>query len=97
MAPHGLFPTDDHMQRMLLESPAVLYSCGPPPNHATTYISGNIIEQLGYTPAEFYGDPFFWSKLIHPDDSGLVLETLSRVQDNNRAAYEYRIRHRDGH
>ena len=93
----GPVASDAHLQRMLLESPAVLYSCGPPPDHPTTFISENIRGQLGYTPAEFSDDPFFWTKLIHPDDSDMVLATLARVQDDDRANYEYRIRHRDGH
>lgn len=97
MAPHGPIATAAHIQRMLAESPAVLYSCGPSPDHPTTFISENVVGQLGYTPAEFYSDPFFWTKLIHPDDSDLVLETLSRVQEGDRASYEYRIRHQDGH
>lgn len=82
---------------MLEHCPAVLYSCGPGPDCPTTYISHNVTELLGYTPLDFYDDPFLWTRRLHPDDSALVLAELQRIEEVDHLAYEYRVRHRDGH
>ena len=86
-----------HVYQTLSLSPAVIYCCGPAPDYPTTFISQSVVSQLGYTPTDFYNDPFFWSKLLHPDDSANVLQELSRIEEVDQIAYEYRVRHRDGH
>ncbi len=93
----GEYVADADLAQMLGQSPAVLYCLGPLPDHPTTFISQNVIDQLGYTPPDFYTDPFFWKQLLHPDDSASVLRELSRINRIDRISYEYRLRHRDGH
>lgn len=83
--------------QLLAHSPAVLYSCGPPPDCATTFVSDNVIDQLGHSPQDFYDQPFFWTDLLHPDDAEQVREELRKIESKDRVSYEYRIRHRDGH
>lgn len=83
--------------QLLAQSPAVLYSCGPGPDHPTTFVSDNVIDQLGHSPNDFYDDPYFWTSLLHPDDSSHVLTELSKFENKDRVSYEYRIRHKDGH
>ena len=44
MASHSPIVTDAHMQRMLAESPAVLYSCGSPPDYQAVRLTGQLPE-----------------------------------------------------
>ncbi len=37
------------------------------------YLSPQVETLLGYLPADFYGDPALWARLIHPDDRQSVL------------------------
>ena len=89
--------TSAHLHRMLSLSPAVIYSCDPGPDYPTTYISHNVVDRLGYMPADFYTDSFLWTKLLHPDDASYVLRKLARIGEVNQISYEYRVRHRCGH
>ena len=82
---------------MLSLSPAVIYSCSPGPDYPTTYISHNVVDRLGYIPADFYHDSFLWTKLLHPDDASYVLRKLARIGKVDQISYEYRVRHRCGH
>jgi hypothetical protein len=86
-----------HLHLMLSLSPSVIYSCGPGPTYATTFISHNVADQLGYDPEAFYADPYFWTKLLHPEDVEGVLDKLARIGSRRRLSYEYRARHREGH
>lgn len=81
---------------LLSSSPAVVYSCGAGPEYPTTFISGNISTFLGYRPEDFYDDPRFWEKAVHPNDRSRILTKLHRVERGEALSYEYRFRHADG-
>ena len=81
---------------ILKQLPAIVYQCGPPPDFATIFVSGNVEAQLGYTPDKFYADPFFWSKQLHGNDRPCVLAKLSSIGDDDLISYEYRFRRSDG-
>ena len=87
----------ERLDHILMSSPAVIYSCGPGPDYCTTFISKNIVEQLGYHPQEFYDDPFFWTNCIHIEDRPEVLRSLHQVKQGENISYEYRFRHKSGH
>lgn len=57
----------------------------------TTYISPQVESFLGYTRNDFLNDPFFWKKIIHPDDVDRVLSENSRVSE---ALEEFNIEYR---
>lgn len=84
------------LNHLVSEGPAVIYSCGAPPEYPTTFISDNIRKQLGYTPDDFYHDSSFWLKRIHADDLGRVENALQRVAERGSAVYEYRLRNGSG-
>lgn len=97
---HGFVGRDSLTKAELLEildnSPLVTYCCGPGPQHPTTYISETVTAQLGYRPQNYYDDPSFWTKCIHPDDLDAVLAELDRVSKGECITYEYRMRRADG-
>ncbi|MEW5924159.1 MAG: PAS domain S-box protein [Candidatus Zixiibacteriota bacterium] len=91
-----LLKTKQRLDHLLSLSPAVIYSCGAPPDYPTTFISENIQRQLGYTPKDFYNDPFFWSKQIHPDDQARIAKQLADLGNEEHLTYEYRFRLKSG-
>ncbi len=92
-----LHDVNQRYHRVLTLSPAVIYSCGPAPKHATTFISENVQEKLGYSPEDFYTHPYFWTDKIHKDDVGRILQSLNESGNQDLQSYVYRFRHRDGH
>ncbi|MGD2110134.1 MAG: PAS domain S-box protein [Phycisphaerae bacterium] len=91
-----LWDARQRLDHLVSSSPAVVYSCGPGPTYPTTFISSNISAHLGYRPEEFYHDPRFWEKAVHPDDRNRILAELQRVEQGEAISYEYRFRHGDG-
>ncbi|PKK82086.1 MAG: hypothetical protein CVT49_15515 [candidate division Zixibacteria bacterium HGW-Zixibacteria-1] len=91
-----LLRTKQRLDHLLSHSPAVIYSCGSPPEYPTTFISDNIQRQLGYIPQDFYDDPFFWSKQIHPDDQERISKQLAELKKQEHLTYEYRFRLKNG-
>lgn len=84
-------------QQLLLQAtPMVLYARSITGDFSTTFISENVVEQLGYSPLDFTSRSDFWATHLHPDDRSQVLATLSTALEQERHVYEYRFRHRDG-
>ena len=94
MAPE--FCASSNLEEVLRKLPAVLYQCGPPPDFPTTFISENVLSHLGYSSQEFYSDPYFWTKQIHPNERNRILQALATIGDKDAIDYEYRFRRIDG-
>ena len=54
------------------------YSFEPEPVY--TYVSPSVTKILGYSPQDFYDDPFFGYKILHPEDEHLLRESESRIK-----------------
>ena len=84
-------------QRVLLRStPVVIYSCKVTGNYGATFVSENVVEQLGYRPADFTDDPEFWVNHIHPDDRSHIMADLSTIFQSDHQVHEYRFLRKDG-
>ncbi|MDR4471024.1 MAG: PAS domain S-box protein, partial [Nitrospira sp.] len=83
-------------QLLLMSTPVVLYTCKANGDYATTFVSENVVEQLGYSPQDFTNHSDFWIRHIHPDDRAYVLAGLSRIFEHGRHIHEYRFLHKDG-
>ncbi|TLM66782.1 MAG: PAS domain S-box protein [Deltaproteobacteria bacterium] len=81
---------------LLTASPAVIYTCMADSPYATTYVSENVLDLLGYEPHDFLEDPRFWIDRLHPEDLPAVLAGVDAVFTQGRHAYEYRFRLKDG-
>ena len=83
--------------RTLVEQmPAITYTAALDETNATLYISPQI-ERLGYTPADYLGDPALWLRNIHPDDRERVVAQFAESRASRAPLHsEYRLLARDG-
>jgi len=95
-AEEELKKTQQRLQHVLTSSPAVIYSCNPAGDCATTFISDNVKPELGYEPREFTQDRHFWIDHIHPDDVAYVKAEFAKLVDRGSHVLEYRFRHKNG-
>ena len=88
--------TKQRLQHILASNPAVIYSCNPTGDRATTFISNNVLAELGYAAEDFINDQHFWIDHIHPDDVKLVKSEFAKLVDQGSHVLEYRFKHKDG-
>ncbi|MGD9314258.1 MAG: PAS domain S-box protein [Desulfobacterales bacterium] len=88
--------TKQRLQHILTSNPAVIYSCNPTGDCATTFISDNVKTELGYDAQDFINDRHFWIDHIHPDDVQGVKTEFAKLVDQGSHVLEYRFRHKDG-
>jgi len=87
---------EQRLARLLSSSPAVIYSFKARGDFAPTFVSDNIAEVFGYTPAEYLENPSFWRDRVHPDDLARVEDAIAKFFHNGTQSVEYRFRRRDG-
>jgi two-component system NtrC family sensor kinase len=88
--------TKERLEYLLTWSPVIVYTCEPYDDYIVTFVSENVLSQLGYAPRELFEDPKFWPNHIHPDEVTRVLTGLCRLSENDHYAYEYRFLHKNG-
>ncbi len=88
--------TKQRLQHILASNPAVIYSCNPTGDCATTFISDNVKAELGYDADDFIKDRHFWIDRIHPDDVQFVKTEFAKLVDQGSYILEYRFQHKDG-
>jgi diguanylate cyclase (GGDEF)-like protein/PAS domain S-box-containing protein len=80
--------------------PVVVYKAETGQNGRWWYVSPQIEQLLGYTPAEWLNDPTLWWKRIHPDDQEQVLadeEAMTVVGTTSKTdAGQYRMITKEG-
>lgn len=54
------------------------------PEHKLEFISPSVEKITGYTPKEFYADPYLGTKIIHPED----LKILTSMQASENGSFE---------
>jgi len=84
------------LTRLVAASPAMIYARGASGDDDATYISPNILEQLGYEPSAFLERSTFWTDHIHPEDEARVVAEEEALFEHGHRAVEYRFRHADG-
>ena len=70
--------TKQRLQHILASNPAVIYSCNPTGDCATTFMSANVKTELGYESREFTQNREFWIDHIHPEDVEYVKDEFSK-------------------
>jgi PAS domain S-box-containing protein/putative nucleotidyltransferase with HDIG domain len=88
--------TQKRFDYLLANGPLVFYSCNIGGEWACTFLSTNIIHQLGYEPQEFCENPGFRAAHIHPDDRQRVFDGLSNLLENGHHVHEYRFLNKEG-
>ncbi len=87
---------ESRLQRVVASSPAVTYALGMVDNRlASTWISENLFDMMGYSADEALGSVWFESHL-HPDDAPRVLAGFKDILTRGHLLQEYRFRHKDG-
>ena len=78
--------------RIVQNSPTVLYRLKGEPPLPLTYISHNIIK-FGYEPGELVSSGKFFQTLVHPDDQQKVMDAMAAVteRDAQGATIEFRL------
>jgi diguanylate cyclase (GGDEF)-like protein/PAS domain S-box-containing protein len=77
--------------------PAIIYVDGLADERSTTYASPQSRDILGVSPAEWVADPTVWSRMLHADDRGRVLEDRRRSAGSGQDfVCEYRLIRPDG-
>lgn len=84
------------LEFLLSSNPAVIYTAAVDDNFATTFVTRNVAEMLGYIPREFIDDPDFWKNHIHPEDLRRLSPELARFFEHGRHKMEYRFKSKDG-
>ena len=88
----------EHRFRSMVENiPAIVYTCRPNPPYKTLYVSPQTEAMLGYTADEWTGDPGFWSRVVHPEDAGRIIDqTEDLIRSGGFGTSEYRLIDRNG-
>ncbi|MBI5017261.1 MAG: PAS domain S-box protein [Deltaproteobacteria bacterium] len=87
---------EQRLDFLVSNSPAVVYACEPSGAFGATFVSPDVVHQLGYEAREFLEDSGFWAAHVHPDDAPRVFSGLKALFAEGTHAHEYRLRHRDG-
>ncbi|HKO29191.1 MAG TPA: EAL domain-containing protein [Solirubrobacteraceae bacterium] len=84
--------------QLLARVPAIVYVCDTGEVATWHYVSPQIEQIVGYSPAEWCADPELWLDRLHPDDREWVLAREEGLVEAGAdgPALEYRMVHRDG-
>ena len=88
--------SEQRIRHILSFSPAIIYTCNVDGDYGLTFVSENVLQQFGYTPAECLGKQNFWREVIHPDDYAYVFDGSDGFLSTGREIREYRLRKKDG-
>ncbi len=76
--------------------PDTIYSGLPDETCTMTFVSERYSEWTGYSPEDFYQDPWVWPKTVHPEDRASAMEAYVRAcESKTEYNHEYRIVHKD--
>lgn len=79
------------------DAPQVItYTRMPYGNFGATFMSQNIVSQLGYDPDKFVQEPTLWEENIHPEDLEGVKTGITKLFETGHYMHEYRFRGKDG-
>jgi len=92
-AQEALTQSEARFRRLAENAPDVIYRFRIRPQPGHEYISPAVIRLYGYAPEEFYADPDFGVKIVHPDDRA-ILSSIARAHVPETV--EMRIVHRNG-
>ncbi|HZD42496.1 MAG TPA: PAS domain S-box protein, partial [Methanomicrobiales archaeon] len=99
MTEEDLVSAKSRLQRLLVSSPAAIYSAEIQDSGTFTYsyMSDNIKQVIGYEPLEVIGSQSFWQQQIFPEDKRQFLaEDLPKLYRDGNVTAEYRFKGKDG-
>jgi two-component system cell cycle sensor histidine kinase/response regulator CckA len=88
---------EQQYRRLIEQLPLVTYVNEIEPVRTATFVSPQIEEIFGYSPAEFVADPTLGDRVIHPDDLARIAHEEEIARENGEPVeLEYRIVRKDG-
>ena len=77
---------------------AVWESEGSPgePGYRMPYVSGEVERIFGYTPEECLRHASFWTSIVHPDDTAIIVRDLAKIALTGGRLSEHRFVTKDG-
>jgi diguanylate cyclase (GGDEF)-like protein/PAS domain S-box-containing protein len=94
-----LLRSEDRLHTIVTGSRGIIYISELGPQGRWTYLSPQIEEILGFTPAQWISDPGLWARQLHPDDRERVLaeeEDIDSYTPGQVYESEYRLLTRSG-
>ncbi len=74
----------------------IIYTRSVDDDYCHTFMSDNVMSQLGYKAEDLVRDPAFWTDRVHPEDIQTVMSAFQSVFQDGHYLHEYRFRHADG-
>lgn len=91
------FGTEENVLQEVSDDPQVIvYTRRPHGDYGATFMSQNIVSQLGYRPVRFIEEPSFWQENLHPDDVHKFKDATAKLFETGHYVHEYRFRSKDG-
>jgi diguanylate cyclase (GGDEF)-like protein/PAS domain S-box-containing protein len=89
---------DDESGRLIDRLPVIVYASELGETGRWRYVSPQVEEILGFTPAEFLCDPGLWARQVHADDRlhALAVESRDALGNRETAPVEYRMYTKSG-
>lgn len=92
-----LFEVEAKYQSLVEQLPAAIYIDSPTPDGPTYYVSPQVRELLGISPADYIGKSDVWESLIHPEDRQRMLDEYRLwLETGEPEAGDYRYVRPDG-
>lgn len=93
LVPRDIGTTQNHeaFQKTIELSGLTIFRWQNQPGWPVAYVSDNI-QQLGYSPMEFYNHTVKYQDIIHPDDLEKVIETRKNLVPGEDHSYELKYR-----
>lgn len=88
--------TREKIEKILTNSPVIIYVCRATDDFGATFVSGNITTLFGYSVQECLENHQFWRENIHPDDRERVFAAYDALYEYGHHVHEYRFRRQDG-
>lgn len=76
--PRRAKPDPNVLKRLVDRLPDVVFKYRLRPKPGYEYISPAVEHLTGYKPADFYADPEFDEKIVHPDDRPALMDAIAR-------------------
>jgi PAS domain S-box-containing protein len=97
----AIHTSEERFRRVIEHLPAIVYleSADHPPGStgAILYVSPQVQTILGFSPADWIGDPAAWARQFHPEDRERVRQEIARIErEGGELLTEYRLYTRAG-
>ncbi|MEO7086839.1 MAG: response regulator [Gemmatimonadaceae bacterium] len=84
------------LNHLLSSGPAVVFNLSLETPQRVTFMSGNVLQHVGYSASEFIDKPEFYLSLIHPHDAPVLEAGRRYAIDQGRDSQVCRLRRADG-